>query len=101
MLTRRIALILAVSISAFAISLALDLLLSPLPPLLQFLIQVPALVLLIEEGRNYALANATTLGVSHRDINGAFFFTAPLSALAATSLFADVRGLMAKGLNRR
>ncbi len=90
-LTARIILILGVSISAFTISLALDLLLSPLPPLLQFLIQVPAIVLLIEEGRTYALANETALGLTHRDINGAFFFAAPLAALAAASLFADVR----------
>jgi hypothetical protein len=90
-LTKRIALILAVSISAFTISLILDLLLAPLSPILQFIVQVPTLVLLIEEGRNYALANSDTLGISHRDINGAFFFAAPLTALAARSLFTDIR----------
>ena len=91
MIIARITLILAVSISAFAISLILDLLLAPLSPILQFLIQVPALVLLIEEGRKYALANAERIGVSHQDINGAFFFAAPLAALAAPSLFTDLR----------
>jgi hypothetical protein len=90
-LTARIVLILGVSIAAFGTSLLLDLLLSPLPPLLQFLIQVPAIVLLIEGGRDYVLANADRLGLTHRDINGAFFFAAPLAALAATSLFTDIR----------
>ena len=91
MIIARITLILAVSISAFAISLILDLLLAPLSPILQFIIQVPILVLLIEEGRNYVLANSATIDISHQDINGAFFFAAPLTALAATSLFADLR----------
>lgn len=99
-LPKRIALILAVSISAFLISLALDLLLSPLPPLLQFIIQVPILVILIEEGRRYALNNEKRLGLGEMEINGAFFFAAPLAAFAAFSLFKDINGLVSKSLNR-
>ena len=99
-LTRRIALILVVSISAFVISLTLDLLLSPLPPLLQFIVQVPILVILIEEGRRYALSNEKRLGLDELEINGAFFFAAPLSAFAAITLFKDINGVISKSLNR-
>lgn len=93
-LTARIILILGVSIAAFGISLLLDLLLAPLPPALQFLVQIPALVLLIEECRRYALANADRIGLDTHDINGAFFFAAPLAALGAMSLFSDIRKLV-------
>jgi len=100
-LTKRIALILVVSISAFVISLLLDLLLAPLPAVIQFLIQVPILVLLIEEGRRYALANEKRLGLGELEINGAFFFAAPLSAFAAFTLFKDINSLVTKSLNWR
>jgi hypothetical protein len=90
-LTTRIILILGVSIAAFGISLLLDVLLAPLPPILQFLIQVPAIVLLIEESRRYALTHEETLGLDTHDINGAFFLAAPLAAFAALTLFADIR----------
>lgn len=96
MLTTRIILILGVSIAAFGISLLLDLLLAPLPPILQILIQIPALVLLIEECRRYALANESRLGLQEHDINGAFFFAAPLAAFGAMTLFADMRKLLGR-----
>jgi hypothetical protein len=100
MLARRIALILAVSISAFVISLVLDLLLAPLPAILQFLIQVPILVILIEEGRRYALNNEKRLGLGEMEINGAFFFAAPLAAFAAFTLFKDINSLVSSRLAR-
>jgi hypothetical protein len=93
-LSARIALILAVSIGSFGTSLLLDVLLAPLPPVLQFLIQIPILVILIEEGRRLALQHAPRLGLSEMDINGAFFFTAPLAAFAAVTLFADIRKIV-------
>ena len=99
-LTKRIALILVVSIASFAISLALDLLLSPLPPLLQFIIQVPILVILIEEGRLYVLNNEKRIGLGEMEINGAFFFAAPLAAFAAFSLFKDITSIVTRSLNR-
>lgn len=87
-------LILAVSICAFSISLILDLLLSALSAPLQFLIQVPTLVLLISEVRRIALSYAPQLNLNEQDVNDAFFFTAPLSALAAMSLFTNIRKII-------
>jgi hypothetical protein len=101
MLIKRITLILVVSISAFIISFLLDLLLSPLPSILQFIIQVPILVILIEEGRRYALANEKRLGISELEINGAFFLTAPLAAFAAITLFKDIDSILVKGLRQK
>lgn len=95
-LTARIILILSVSIAAFGISLLLDLLLAPLPPILQILIQIPVLVLIIEECRRYTLANADRIGIDNFDINGAFFFTAPLAAFGAMTLFSDIRKLISR-----
>ena len=101
MLAQRVALILVVSISAFIISFLLDLVLSPLPVILQFMIQIPILVILIEEGRRYALANEKRLGLGEIEINGAFFFTAPLAAFAAITLFKDITRIISNGLYRR
>jgi hypothetical protein len=87
MFIHRYTLALGISILALLISIALDRLLSPLSPLLQFVIQVPILVLIVDEGR-HALIQA---GFPTDDVNGAFFFAAPLAALGATSLFIDIR----------
>ena len=88
MFLHRYALALGISIVALLISIALDRLLSSLSPVTQFLLQVPILVLLVDEGRR-ALLNYTELPPD--DVNGAFFFAAPMAALGATSLFADIR----------
>jgi hypothetical protein len=101
MLAQRVALILVVSISAFIISFLLDLVLSPLPVILQFMIQIPILVILIEEGRRYALTNKKRLGLDEMEINGAFFLTAPLAAFAAVTLFKDIEGVIYNSLRSR
>jgi len=90
MFIHRYALALGISILALLISIALDRLLAPLPTLAQFIIQVPLLVLIVDEGRR-ALIQA---GFPTDDVNGAFFFAAPLAALGATSLFMDIRKTM-------
>jgi hypothetical protein len=88
MFLHRYALALGISIVALLISIALDRLLSSLSPVTQFLLQVPILVLLVDEGRRALLAYTE---LPPDDINGAFFFAAPMAALGATSLFADIR----------
>ncbi len=88
MFLHRYALALGISFVAFLISFALDRLLAPLPPLAQFAIQVPLLVLLVDEGHR-ALRHYTQL--PKEDVDGAFFFAAPMAALGATSLFMDLR----------
>jgi hypothetical protein len=84
----RYALALGISIVALLISITLDRLLAPLPPIIQFAIQVPLLVLLVDEGRR-ALLHYTQ--IPKEDVDGAFFFAAPMAALGATSLFMDLR----------
>ena len=88
MFLHRYALALGISIVALLISIALDRLLSSLSPVTQFLLQVPILVLLVDEGRRALLAYTELLP---DDVNGAFFFAAPMAALGATSLVADIR----------
>ncbi len=88
MFLHRYALALGISFVAFLISIALDRLLAPLPPLAQFAVQVPLLVLLIDEGRRFLLHYTQ---IPQEDVDGAFFFAAPLAALGATSLFMDLR----------
>jgi hypothetical protein len=85
------ALILGVSITVLLLSLTLDAICAPLPPVLQFLVQVPLLVLTVDALRRTALARATAIGLSADEINASFFFAAPLAAFGATTLFADMR----------
>lgn len=91
MLVARAALTIGISIAALLISIALDLLLAPLPPLAQFLVQVPTLVLLLDEARRVVLREAAAYRLTPDDVDGAFFMAAPLAALGAVSLFADIR----------
>jgi len=91
MLVARVALAIGISIAALLISLTLDMILSPLPPLLQFLVQIPALVLLMDEARRVVLKEAPHYELTETDVNGTFFFAAPLAAFAAVDLFRDLR----------
>ena len=88
MFLQRYILALGISIAALLISIALDRLLAPLPTLTQFLVQVPLLVLIVDEGRRFLIQKG---GFPADDVNGAFFFAAPLAALGATSLFLELR----------
>jgi hypothetical protein len=94
MFVARIVLIIGISIAALLISLTLDLLLSPLPALIQFLVQVPAIVLLMDELRRHLLREAPRYNLTEADVNGAVFFAAPLAAFAAVDLFRDLRRSM-------
>lgn len=91
MFVARIALIIGISIAALLISLILDLILSPLPALIQFLVQVPAIVIVMDEIRRAALREAPKYGLTPEDVNGTVFFTAPLAAFASVDLFRDLR----------
>ncbi len=89
-----IALILSVSITVLLLSLILDTLCAPLPPVVQFIVQIPLLVLMVDALRRAALARATTIGLSKDEINASFFFAAPLAAFGAMTLFGDLRRLL-------
>ena len=90
----RIALILGISISTLLISLMLDAALAPLPGPLQFVIQVPLLVLAVSAIRDWIAPYAIRAGITNDDVNYTFFFAAPLAALGSRNLFADIRRLL-------
>lgn len=91
MFVARAALAIGISIAALLISLLLDTILSPLPPLFQFLIQIPALVLIMDEARRVVIREAGRYDLTEADVNGTFFFAAPMAAFAAVDLFRDLR----------
>lgn len=88
MILHRYGLALGISMGALLISITLDRLFASMSPVLQFIIQIPLLVLIVDEGRRYLIRSS---GMSEEDINGAFFFAAPMAAIGATSLFSDIR----------
>lgn len=94
MLVYRYLLVIVVSITTFLLSLTLDALLRPFSVLLQFFVQVPLLVLIVDEFRRWTLRHAPRFGLEERDVNGAFFFASPLAALGAGDLFRDIRALI-------
>lgn len=91
MFVARVVLIIGISIAALLISLILDLVLSPLPALIQFLIQIPAIVLTMDELRRVLITEAPRYNLTEMDVNGAIFFAAPLAAFASVDLFRDLR----------
>lgn len=91
MIQNRFLLTVVVSVVALLTSLVLDRLLAPLSALPQFLIQVPLLVILMDEFRHIVLHHAVAYGLTADDINGTFFFAAPMAAFGAASLFRDLK----------
>ena len=91
MIISRTLLTLGISIVALLISYVLDRLLAPLTAIPQFLIQIPILVLIIDEFRRLILSHAQAFDLSVDDVNGAFFFAAPMAAFGARSLFRDLQ----------
>lgn len=91
MFANRVVLTIVVSIVALLTSVAIDRLLAPLAAVPQFLIQIPILVLIIDEFRRLVLKEASAYGLTADDVNGTFFFAAPLAGFGAISLFRDLR----------
>ena len=96
-LARRYVSILAINIIVLGFAFVLDTLLEPLSPTLQFFLQVPTLVLAIDEFRRWVLARADRFGLSELEINAAFFFSAPLAAVGSDTLLTDLRKLVPFG----
>ena len=90
MLLLKAALALGISIAAILISVALDLLLAPLPTAIQIPIQITALVLALDAAREWLQPRVP----STVDLNAMFFLAAPLAAFAATDLFRELRRIL-------
>ena len=84
---------LVISVVTLLISIVLDTLFAPLPRLLQFAVQVPTLILLVNAFREEVLARIGSHGLTKFDVDGAFFFAAPLAAFGAKNLFGDLSRL--------
>ena len=84
------ALAIGVSIAALLISLALDRVLSPLSAIPQFFIQIPTLVLIMEYLRTLPIHHTAGL-LSTDDVNGMFFFAAPMAAVGSSSLMQEIK----------
>lgn len=94
MILERYFLIILVSIFTLLFSVALDKLLAPIPPAMRFFIQVPILVIVMDDMRLMLHDYAERFRLVKEHVNGAFFFAAPLAALASGSLFQDMRSLL-------
>ncbi len=99
MLVARIALILGISIAALLISVILDIVFAPLPHIAQFMIQVPLLVLAMDELRTAIGSVAPAYGLSPSHVDSAFFFAAPIAAFGATNLFTDMARIIRHDFN--
>jgi hypothetical protein len=85
---RRAAAVIAINLVVMIAAFGLDRAMAPLSLAWQFTVQVPVLVLLVDEFRRWCLR---TLGLTESEVNGAFFFAAPLAALASDSLMTAIR----------
>ncbi len=94
MIMERYFLIIGVSIFTLLFSVALDKLLVPIHPAMRFFIQIPVLVTVMDNMRLMLHDYAEQFRLVKEHINGAFFFAAPLAALASGSLFQDMRSLL-------
>ena len=84
----------AISVGVLLLSLVLYTIFAPLPAALQFVIQIPLLVLIVDAFRHAITTHATAFELTESDINASFFFAAPLAAFGASSLFRDIRRLL-------
>ena len=89
MLVYRFLLAIVISVVTLLISTVLDAIFAPLPFAVQFLLQIPVLVILIDEGRRWLISNIAFLDktLTKEDIDGCFFFAAPIAAVGSFSLF--------------
>lgn len=89
------ALAIAVSVVTLLTALVIDLVLEPLPVVAQFVIQIPIIALVMDELRRLVVKHvAQAHGLTEDDIDGTFFFAAPLAALASTHLMGDISSLL-------
>lgn len=92
MLVYRFLLAIGISIGTLLISIILDALFAPFPIAIQFILQIPLLVILIDEWRRWLLAKKEQY-LSKEDIDGCFFFAAPMAAFGSFTLFKSLERL--------
>lgn len=92
MLLYRFLLAIVISIGSLLISILVDMLFSPLPVALQFLFQIPVLVVVVDEARRILLENIRFMEgrLTDGEINSCFFFAAPMAAFGSVTLFREL-----------
>ena len=87
--------ILAVIVAAtvLVIAVAADKLCRFLPLHLQFVVQVPIIILMVDALRNYVLATST-FGLSDSEINACFFMASPMVSIGSVSLYTGIKALL-------
>ena len=92
MIIFRVLLVIGISLATLLISITLDFLCASLPSSLQFMIQIPILVLVLEEARRWLLVHVRNLDrtLTIDDINSSFFFAAPIAAFGSMRLFHSI-----------
>lgn len=94
MILYRFLLAIVVSIGTLLTALCLDTIFASFPTAAQYLFQIPILVIVIDEGRRLILEHGRRLGLSELDINGCFFFAAPMAAFGSFSLFKSLERIL-------
>jgi hypothetical protein len=86
-------LIIGISSVTLLISMIIDTICSVLTyPIVKFLVQVPITVMIVNMLRDITIhLTATHFHFTETDIDGMFFFTAPLAALGSPLLFASTK----------
>jgi len=92
MLIYRFLLAIVISIGSLLIAVIVDMLFSPFPTVLQFILQIPVLVIVIDESRRLLLSNMGD-SLTEGEINSCFFFAAPMAAFGSLSLFRELEKL--------
>jgi hypothetical protein len=92
MLYAKVLLSIVVSAIVLVIAVVVDKLCMPLPIHLQFLVQVPIIILVVDALRNYALGSSLDLADS--EINACFFMASPMVSIGSVSLYSGIKALL-------
>jgi hypothetical protein len=90
---RKAILAIIVAATVLVIAVAADKLCRFLPLHLQFVVQVPIIILMIDALRNYVLA-ISTLGLTDSEINACFFMASPMVSIGSVSLGLGIKALL-------
>jgi hypothetical protein len=92
MLYAKVLLSIVVSVIVLVIAVVVDKLCKDLPIHLQFLVQVPIIILVVDALRNYVLDSS--LELSDAEINACFFMASPMVSIGSVSLYSGIKALL-------
>lgn len=92
MLYAKVLLSVVVSAVVLVIAVVVDKLCKGLPIHLQFVVQVPIIILVVDALRNYVLDSPIEL--SDSEINACFFMASPMVSIGSISLYSGIKSLL-------